>query len=470
MALSFANAVGNLFNRLGKLGLLIKTVKSTQSTLLTNMTDTATGVVAQFNGESDIQALMGSAYIGVLSGIEVTGGLAQSIAQATVNRMVYRDNPQISQNLTQLNINVAIAEVIRQMRAQNASVLRMTVSAVPTPFNGTGNGGVIASLTRPFDGLPLENAYQENVLFQCTADSYTGGSTVGNEGFQVTGAGSESDIFAFDWPLGSNATLALNAVNGATDNGAGNLLTNSSFETYATTANVPDNWTLKVGTAGTNTFKETSVVYVGTASLKILGDGSTLTSLQQQFGASPGTGGTLSPQTQYGFNIFVRRDGTAAAAGVLQVDLIDGNSNIINDFNGTANSFTIDLTALTTTYTAFNVAFRTPEILPATQFIRIHLTTALTNGRAVYLDLASLGVMSQMYTSGPFFSVYSGSIPFVSSPIPDYSYCQINNSRGAGATLSTFQTLWAQLFPQMISNEFLLPSSNSPTISDGLIG
>src|ERR1700722_7167408 len=257
--LSFTDSPGNLFPRLGSLGYLVKLVFNYQQTLLTAMTSTTAGVVSQYNSESDLQAMMGSAYISQLSAPESVCSLAQQIASATLNRMVFRDLPQLNQTLQQSNIISSINELLVQMRAAGATVLSMTIGITPNPIVGIGNGVIAGSSKRPFDGLVLENSFQEVITFTCTQDSYTGGATVNNEQFAVTGEGQETDIFAFDWPLGSNCAISINAIDGDTNNGSGNLLTNSGFATWANTPNVPDNWQLTAGTAGVNTMQSTGI-------------------------------------------------------------------------------------------------------------------------------------------------------------------------------------------------------------------
>lgn len=468
MAISFASATGNLMNRLGKIGLLPKQCRSYQNSQLTNMTDTTNGVVAQFNGESDIQGIMGTAYINQLNdpGSNI-GSLAQNLAETTINRMVFRDNRRIAQNLESLNILDSIQEVIRQMKIAGATVLAMTIAATSSSFTGTGNGAINASVRRPSDGLVVENAFAETILLTCSSDSYIGGSIIGNEGFTVNGTGSQSNYFAFDWPLGSDASTGVNAIDGNTNNGSGNLLNKSGFNNW--TSNVPDNWSLVTGTAGTNIIQENTIVYDGTSSVAITGDaGGTLTQIRQTLNASAGSTSTLDELSQYSFNMWVRRDGTAAAAGVITVDLYDiTNSAIMQDANGTNNSFTIDLTALTTSYVAYSGVFRTPARLPASYGVRIRLSTALTNGRTIYFDKASLGEMTKIYISGPYIAVHAGSTAFIQG---DYGTCAITNSRGSGGTLDTFQTLFTRLFPnEMLGSELVLPSSATPSISDGLI-
>lgn len=475
MPLSFADAIGNLFNRLGKLGLLLKQVRTYQDAQLTNMTDTTSGVVGQFNGESDIQAIMGSSYIGLLdAGGSNILGVAQNIAQATVNRMVFRDSARLNQTLQTSNTTASLIEMIRQMKVAGASVLAMTVTATPQTvtgqpgpqFTGTGDGIIVASVKRALDGATLENSFAETLTVTCDNDSYLGGATVANEGFSITGTGQQTNLSAFNWPLGSNAQTSLSAIDGNSDNSAGNILTNSSFEKW--TANVPDNFELVTGTAGTDIAREGGIIYDGTYSAKITGDGSTLTQIRQKFDDSTGTSGTLEPLTQYAFNIFVRRDGTAAAAGVLTVDLADSGGNVLKDMAGNDNSFTIDLTNLTTSFAAYNGTFRTPIIMPSSLYLRLRLSTALTTGRSVYFDRAALGLMTQSTNFGPYAAVFSGAAAFV---LGDYAKVAITNSRGAGGTLSTWQTLFARLFPNdMYGNGLLLPSSSTPTISDNLIG
>lgn len=453
------------------MGKIIAQNKTSQTAQNTNLTDLTNGLLGQFVNEPDIQAIVGSGYAGVLNAIgSSAAGFLQSLAAQAVNRIVYRDNPQLNQNLSSVNLQASIEEVLRQMKAQGASVLAMTIGATPaTPRQGSsfdatmnGNGVVNASVIRPFDGKVLENAYAENLTFMCLADSYAGSAVAGNEVFQVRGTGATSSVFNYDWPLGSNGNISISVIDGNTDNGAGNLLTNSGFNTWS--AGALSKWTVING--GSQLTQESALSYDGASALKITGDGTTNIGLKQQFDSATGTTGTLSQTTQYSVNVFARRDGTAAGSGVLAVDLIDQNSNVVKDEAGNNNSFTIDLTALTVGYQNFVGSFRTPYIMPSTLSLRARISTALTSGRAVYLDKLSMGRMSQVYRHGPFVAAHAGSVPF---RVGDWATCAITNSRGAGGTLNTFQCLAFRLFPLFVQNEYLLNSSSSPSLSDGLI-
>ena len=473
MPIDMIGSNGAWFVVLGKLGALIKNLNSFQNTQVIAMTSQATGVVGQLDAESDIQAIMGNSYIGLASNDGGYGSVSQQIASSYLNRLCFRDGAILNQTLNSQNPLGSIAVLINQMQQQGYTVLAMTVTGTPvvvsTPgphFVGTGNGIINVSTKRAFDGRTVENAFSETLNFIVTSDSYTGGQTAGNEPISVTGAGSQSNFFAFDWPLGSNCSIQVQAINGNANNSQGNILTNSGMNNW--TSNVPDNWTLVSGVAGTNIQQETSLVYDGAASMRIIGDGTTNFNLTQTFGSSAGTLGTLSPQTQYSFCCFMRRDGTIPASGVLTIDLIDTATNLtINDQAGVANSFAIDLTALGTGWGAQVLNVRTPIIMPSSYKWRMRLTTALTSGRSVYWDKGSLSAMTPLGPSLPYVAVHAGSIPFIQG---DRGQATITNSRGAGGTNSTMQTLFARMFPQLVySNGILLPSSSVPNVSDSLI-
>src|SRR5207244_152833 len=164
------------------------------------------------------------------------------------------------------------------MKVQGQTVLAMTIGSSVTGFvrnqdaETPGNGVINVSTRRPFDGLVLENSFQETVLFACQADSYSGGTAIGNESFLITGTGQEPDVFAFDWPLGSDGQVSISAINGNADNSLGNILTNSGFDKWslALSVNAPNKWTIVVGSATIT--QENTITYDGVSALKITGN------------------------------------------------------------------------------------------------------------------------------------------------------------------------------------------------------
>lgn len=456
------------FNRLGKLGRAINNISSFQATLQTTLIDGSQGIFPQYSTEPDLAAVIGDNWISLLGSLESPGAIMQQLAQQTINRMVYRDQPQLNQTLTSTNLLSSIAYVLQQMANQGATILKQNVTATSNAFVGTGTGAVTVSTVRPFDGRTLENAYTEVLTFVCTSDSYIGGATAFNEGFSVNGEGIETDFFAFDWPLGSNAQIGLNAIDGDTSQGSNNLLNNSGFATFV--SNLPQFWTLIVGTAGTNIVPNSSISYTGPNSMQWIGDGSTNIGIKQFFNNSLGNNTTLTPQTQYSVNLWLRTGGSAPSTGILQVSLVnEATGLILNDQAGTPNSFTVDLTTLNTTWRAFNGFFRTPENTPANLSIRYQLTTPLNNGATVYFAKTSMGNMAQAYLQGPFVALHSGNTPFVQSPIADFATANVTNSRGAGGTLNTWQTVLFRLLSSAVGVELIWPSSVSPNVSDGLL-
>ena len=465
--LSFASAPGALFNILGKIGAFIANQRSNQATQFTALVSQATGIDPQLVNEPDIQAIIGSSYISLLDNIGNGGGTMQGLAAAAVNRKVFRAQAQYNQTLTQADTLTSLQYVIQQMKIAGATVLSMTITGTPAGFVGAGNGVVTFSVKRPLDGLVLENTFSEIVIFTCNNDSYNGSATQGNEGFIVTGQGAQTNLFAFNWPLGSNCSIGLNAIDGEADNSSGNLLTNSGFDAANWTGSVPNNWTIVSG--GSLITLDTGNTFGSTGALCITGDGTTLVDMRQEFNTATGTLGILDSQTQYSVNVFIRRDGVAPGAGRLTVDFVDVNGITILDANNVANTYNIDLTQLTTSYASYSCPFRTPVIVPDQVFFRLYnpVGFALSAGRAVYADRISVGSMSQLYVSGPFVAVHSGNFPYQAG---DFATLTFSNSRGAGGTYSTFQTLVAILMPnEFYGNELLLPSSLVPSISDSLI-
>src|SRR6201996_3257122 len=218
--LSFSNSPGNVFSQLGNTGYLLNQCRTYQGNLQNALINQTNGSLTQYAAMSQVQALIGSNYINQVNSPGSTlGGLLQNIATQALNTQVFLSNSRISQTLQSLNIVASLQELIRQMKVAGATVLQMSVSATVATgsnggsFTGVGNGIINYSLKRPSDGLLLENVFPELLQFVCTQDSYTGGAVAGNEGFTVTGQGSESNVFAYDWPLGSNCQITLNAIN-----------------------------------------------------------------------------------------------------------------------------------------------------------------------------------------------------------------------------------------------------------------
>lgn len=413
--------------------------------------DTATnGLTSMFNG-----------WQGSQTGLANT---LQKLLQQTVIDMVATDQAQPATDFA-----TALAYLIQQMQngssSFNASAPSVAAqSAVGTP---TGNPQIVSS-TVAGSGRTLQYVYPETIQFTCSADSQTGGATAGQETFTVKGQAAASSVYQYNWPLGSGYTGSMTAVPGNVNNGGGNLLVNSDFTTF-TTSNVPDNWNILVGAAGTDVFNGGSgnAYTTGGGSLQYTGTGSALLdSVVQVFNTASstnvGSGGTpakLTPLTVYHMNGWLKVSATPAA-GVVEVALVDGTNTIINDGAGNAASFTQSLTASTSTYAAFNGALRTPASLPATIKLRVRLSTAIDSAKSVYFGRLSLTKANQAYApGGPFYSIHSGSTNLL---LADQWNSVVTTTWG------TFQREFQRFF-NMIGLNLAFPGSGSPTVADSLI-
>jgi hypothetical protein len=458
MALVFTGAAG-LFTRLGKLALIVKDFNTHQATKLGPDID---GAVAQY--ATPILLPVATLEPAKLAARQGAGNLFPIVRQAaadTVLAMVLADAPTKAGSLS-----AALAEVIRQMSAAAASVKQCAVTAVAaavTPFNG--NGSVVLS-TKRGDGLVNENVVAETGVLLCTADSQTGGATLGQETFTYAGAADQGDPSLDDWPTGSGGSATLNACDATLDNSGGNILTNSCMELF--TANLPNQWAALAGVAGTDFLKETTAakVYSGTASLKIVGGG-TAPSLAQTFNSASGTAGVLTPQTSYAVNFAAIVD-VVPAAGVLTFDLTDSLGNVLNDAQGNACSFTVAVTTMTTSFAMYSGVLRAPRAFPSgttTYRLRMRVSTGISGGSNLWIDHLAMKDLTSLYAGGPGAAVFSGSTKFVAGD--GWNIAQTND-RGGASYCATFQAVFDKFFGTRALG-LLLPSNGAPTISDGLI-
>lgn len=210
-------------------------------------------------------------------------------------------------------------------------------------------------------------------------------------------------------------------------------------------------------THGTTT-AGTSQVFKGSYSLACLGNGSTLTAFQQRLS-------NLKSETAYAVSLWAICD-VVPAAGVVTVDLVDGiGGSVIQDKQGTNNSFTFNASSLTTswkhltTLVSGECVFRMPTIVPPLVYLRIRQSTAISSGTIMFLDHVALAEMTEIYDGGPLLAVFSGSNDM---KVGDYWTVAVTNDR-AGLVNE-----WCNRNFNLASLGLLLPSSSSPTIPDSV--
>ncbi len=174
---------------------------------------------------------------------------------------------------------------------------------------------------------------------------------------------------------------------------------------------------------------------------------------------------TLQPATVYALSVWLKNDGTLAA-GAMNIGLFDraaSGASAINDDQAVANEFAspIDLTALTATFTQQTAFFRTPTILPDSLFLRVRMTTAITNGEEVHMDELVLVPASELYPGGPFAAIFTGPTDWVDTDVLRFS--------PANGQIGLIHTWMDRIF-DLSSNRLLLSSTTgAETILDSLI-
>ena len=367
-------------------------------------------------------------------------------------------------------LGTALSYVYSQMVSQAATIQSSTVGSSTSASSSNNGAGVWIISTKSQGGLTLENTYAETLTATCTADSQTGGTLVGSEILTVQDGQPPTSSLSYLWPAGSGTNTTVTACNPSVSEQPGNnILYNSSFETWTLSTN-PDGWEVSTGTVA-----QSSTAYYGSSSLLIVGDGSTHTTFGQEFNSSTGTTIALNPLvltsqsnvSQYLVNLWCKVSSTPAA-GVLQVALVSSpGGSVINDYQGNANSYNVALTGVSTSWLNFGGAFRLPTALPSTIYLQLKLTTALSNAVSLYIDGVTMCQGTQLYTQGPY-------VAFVSKPNPplvvsgDSWGLSFTNTFGGATPTTNFQSVFAELFdtPDL---GILLPSSNSPSLSNSLI-
>ncbi|MBL9080844.1 MAG: hypothetical protein JNK76_03510 [Planctomycetales bacterium] len=448
---STTSGAQGLFNRLGALGAILDQFDTLRGTTFPGLVES---VLELYDGSGvDVRALPRAINPEALAAWR--GGLGtnvlRSIAEATLIKAVDDDV-----SLPRRTFDYAWPELVKQLAAGGYYVAPNTVGASVTQTGLTGNGNVVVS-TKTGAGVDMQTLLAETL--RITVQS---AGTAGSEQLRIEGEQAVADRLSHLWPAGSGASRAFTSLSPTSAN---NKITNGSFDTFTVT-NTPDNWTLAAGTdVGVDVFEEGSTVFhAGGKALRLLHDGSTLLKL-----TSADLRSRLVAKQPYAVNLWCRNS-TNPAAGVAQIDLWDGSS-IINDEAGTANSFTINLTTLGTSYVPKSGVFRLPEPLPAAVYLRLHTTTAGSNTHSTYFDSLSLDAMQQARSGElgltPWIKVFSGSTGWsLDDGAPEgssvFKIVTTNNWAGAWLLLleRLFQLSEAGLFP---------PTSGSSEISESLI-
>jgi len=439
---------GGLFTRLGKEIVEVQRVVSAYGSSLNSGVE---AIWDQFpNSDQDAIAIDG-----INSAREayrtVHGSYTSFLNSAMSNTIIQQVNRDTT--LSSKTLAVALSTLIAQMIDNTDSLNKPTVSGVVTPWASNKGNAVVNVTTTNQYGVQLDMALTETIKLLVTNDVSTGGTQYA-ETMSITGQPTRIST-DYQYPGGSGASGSMNITNAETTG----LLTDGGFESWTT--NTPNYWTITVGSAGTNIFKETTNVVKGSSAMKMTSDGSTLVTFRQAVSSA------ILPNKVYAFNVWGLMSANDAS-GVVRFRLTNSSGTTLTDDAGNSLSKSVTMnggSGFSNSSFGQQYAFwSTPRQLPTDGIVyfEVAFTTSPTSGRSLYLDQLGFVLATQLYAGGPFCAGFSKS---TSNSKGDYYSVAITNS----FTYNSF-VMALDRFLNLRQLGLYFPTSNSPTVPDSLIG
>lgn len=468
MALTYDGTNG-LFTRLGRLVEFMDQVRTHQNNLKTLLSNVQ-------NQYSSTDAWM----IDVLSGniearIAEAGGVLNDVraaAERTLVEMCFAEaNTSGAVNVMRSkSVQDALVWLIREMDKDSETVNGTTVNKSGASYGASNTGnGVFVFNTEAFDTLlkstnDFPNIRSEAIEARCIQDAQSGAIQRGSEVFELRGQPGYASL-DYRFPAGSGRSITVTTISASVDAGAigQNLLTNSDLEDQ--TSNVPDQWSVVSGTAGTHFATETGAgnFYRGAKALKLIHGTGTTFNIRQQFGSANGTVGRLTPDRPYVIAFAAKKDATAT--GVIRLSVKDSAGAIINsgDFTSPTNAFlySYNVASFTTSYALYTLTLRTPRAMASDLYFHLESTTTIATA-SVYIDEIILAELSPLAPGGQAMGMIAGSTDWVIDDNGRFTFT--NNNEGE------FVRAFDRLF-DMYGKGLSLPAnySGAETILDSLI-
>lgn len=356
----------------------------------------------------------------------------------TVAQQTNRDTPLIA-----VNYQTALPVLIQQMKDAVASIQKPTVTGTIGIGGSNVTDAVVAVSVKDGDGLQLDYAYPEVLTATVTSDAGTGGVAY-QESVSIVGAAARNRT-DYNWPGGSGANLSTQFTNAAN----ATLLQNGDFEDW--TGNVPDQWTVIVGTPGAEIVKGTDPLR-GLSNLDIsTTTGSALAKIRQAV--------TLQADSVYAVNVYLKI-GMSGSGNIVAFRLVDGGGTTINDDQGGVNNLSVNSSSLNTlTYTPKNTFFRTPKTLPPQVFFEVAMTAEAIGSMDINIDLLAFTQATQLYKGGPWIGLFSGGTQATKG---ENWTITVANNKMTGAKFVRYLDRWFDLK----SLSLKIPSAISPTLPD----
>lgn len=413
---------GGLFTRLGKLFGLAKTIRTHQQAIAPTAATSTTGVRTIYSVYASTTGTLPLAtdLVQAVTNEDLISGVSTATlvdikmaAERTIIEMVDADT-----KLPSKTVNEALRELAFQMNRDSNYVARTTFTIGAPSYHASNIGDVVVVVSTEANRLIKDQVVftsklldfpcvrLETLTFRCVSDTKTGSVLSGSETWHVTGDRAYPNLDR-RWRSGSGA-MAMVQQTSASVNGFGlmppglNLLHNSGFEAFS--SNQPEQFETVTGTPGTHWKQNNSEYLRGTSSLEFVGNGSTLASIRQKFNSTDGTYGRLKGDTLYLISFWAKNDGTAPAAGVIRVSIQDGSSSVL----GSNMAASATVTSGYASWTHVKAAVISPINIPDTAYLVIEQTTAISNGRSIYIDEVTVTEMTRLAAGGPGVAIVAG--------------------------------------------------------------
>lgn len=413
---------GGLFTRLGKLFGLAKTIRTHQRSIAPTAATATDGVRAVYSAYASTTGTMPMAtdLVGSVTNEDMVGG-AQTMTLQAIKDAAHRTVIEMVDADTKLpakSLNAAMRELAFQMNRDSNYVARSTFTVGSPSYSASNTGDVVIVVSCEASKIIRDNVIfstkltdfpcvrAETLLFSCRSDTKSDGVNAGSEVWSVTGERAFPNLDR-RWRGGSGAAFTVTQTSGSQDGSpisqqGTNILANGDFEAYA--LNLPAQFTSVTGTAGTHYRISTATKFRGASAFEFVGDGSTLAAIRQQFSSSDGTYGRLRGDTLYLISFWAINDGTTPAAGVVRVSVQDSGGSVLGSNMSAVATFTSGFGS----WTNVRTAVISPVNIPDTAYLVIEQTTALTNGRSVFIDEVTVTEMVRIAPGGPAVAIITG--------------------------------------------------------------
>jgi hypothetical protein len=372
--------------------------------------------------------------------INQTGTMYGTILRAIENTIVNMVKADSDSRYKGSNVQLALQEINRQMIAAGVATASfdgntITIGTLSADSGNKGNGTLVTHTSPSAIYGPAVTAFPaartETLSLTCYKDAQDKSVRSGTEMFDVEG-GTPYGNFDYRFPGGGGYYGRMPSICETLDSKMGvcqQHLMNGGFESVV--SNVPVNWSIATGTAGSDVESETSSVFRGSKAIKITGDGSVQHKIQQNFASIGGTTSTLKPDTVYVIGAAVKRGGSAPSAGVLRFEIVDSGGTVLAAKSVNCR-LEVTCSGLTASYVRKTATIRTPKDIPSSTTFRIYFSTALSNTHEVYIDSVVLAPLFQLNAGGIYVGVLAGSTDWAVDDMLDQPVT--NNAEGEWLT------------------------------------